>query len=436
MCDTAIYTVQLVCLGQSTKMDDTPVNTVPKALCFMARCERLEQILVSMKKITTPFIPHQRLQILRIDLNHMDIATGITSPSVTRYFMPRTATPRIEKIREDPSWDWFLSQKGNFGKGTYRANYLLRRVFMDYQDSSIPEFWPYELDEVKSEGKGDNEDPTVLESSGQLDSTDGDGVSDEDDKPHSIEVSESEEINSDKEGEITDLKKHYESDEDCDKSEESGGENRKPNDESHEKSEKSNKEANDDNDMAISNALGLDLRNYQTDDWSVYWFQRLYNLDLPDKVHGISIARSMELDHPYKCHAWALVDVILCGHDRPSTAELIALVSWELRGMFRQLESLANGIETEYVHMLSEVFPTMIIVFDQRCCARVLYGYFDGRFQVQFTPVLNFKEFTEVRSSTLDGYMGQIDKRKYYDMMHSLLCWAWPLAHHPLSLLG
>lgn len=72
----------------------------------------------------------------------------------------------------------------------------------------------------------------------------------------------------------------------------------------------------------------------------------------------------------------------------------------------------------------------MIIVFDQRCCARVLYGYFDGRFQVQFTPVLNFEEFTEIRSLTLDGYMGQIDKKKYYDMMHSLLCWAWPVGHH------
>lgn len=72
----------------------------------------------------------------------------------------------------------------------------------------------------------------------------------------------------------------------------------------------------------------------------------------------------------------------------------------------------------------------MMIVFDQRCCARVLYGYFDGRFQIQFTPVLNFKEFTDVSSETLDGYMGQINKKKYYDMMHTLLRWAWPLCHH------
>jgi hypothetical protein len=90
-------------------------------------------------------------------------------------------------------------------------------------------------------------------------------------------------------------------------------------------------------------------------------YQRLYDIDLPDKKHGISITRTMERDHPHKCHAWALVDVILCGHDRPSTAELIALVSWGLRGMLRQIELLANGIEPEDVHMLSDVFPVRSI---------------------------------------------------------------------------
>lgn len=68
----------------------------------------------------------------------------------------------------------------------------------------------------------------------------------------------------------------------------------------------------------------------------------------------------MELDHPHKCHAWALVDVTLCGHDRPSTAELIALVSWGLRGMLHQLESLTKGIEPDDVHMLNEVFPVSL----------------------------------------------------------------------------
>ncbi|KAJ6187759.1 hypothetical protein N7519_002667 [Penicillium mononematosum] len=393
-------------------MDDDPVNIIPQAWCFIWRCERLEQILISMKEITTSFIPQQRLQVLRIDLNHLDIATGITSPS--------------EKILEDPSWDWFLSQRGVFGKGTYRANYLLRRAFMDYQDSSIPEFWPRELYETEIEEKDNNEDPTAKESSDQPDNTGGDKESDND-KPHDKEVNKGEEINCDKarEGETVDPETTGESDEDGDKSEESGGNNRKPSDESHEKSEKSEKEADDSHEMVIPKALDLDIRNYRTNDWSVYWHQRLYDLDLPDNAHGISIARSMELNHPHKCHAWALVDVILCGYERPSTAELIALASWGLRGMFRQLESLANGIKPEDVHML---------MFDQRCCARVLYGYFDGRLQVQFTPVLNFKEFTEVRSPTLDGYMGKIDKNKYYDMMHSLLRWAWPLGHHLTTL--
>ncbi|KAJ5835042.1 hypothetical protein N7447_001068 [Penicillium robsamsonii] len=58
----------------------------------------------------------------------------------------------------------------------------------------------------------------------------------------------------------------------------------------------------------------------------------------------------------------------------------------------------------------------MIVVFDQKCCARVLYGYFD--------------EFIQVRLSTLNGYMDPIDEEKYYDVMHSLLRWAWPFDHH------
>ncbi|KAJ5208974.1 hypothetical protein N7449_003353 [Penicillium cf. viridicatum] len=409
-------------------MHDTPIKTMLQTWYFILRCERLEQMLVSMKEITTPFIPQQRLKLLRIDLNYLDINSGITSPSVIRYFMPRTDTPKIEQIRADPGWDWFLSQKGNFGKGTFRANYLLRRVFMDYQDWSIPEFWPYELDGTRSEEKENNKDPTVQEL-GHLDNAKYDKVSYKKDKLDDKEVSE------DKEEKSMDPEKHDESVKDDDNSKELGNRTRKPSDESHEKSdesesEKNDKEANNNHEMVIPKALDLNIRNYRTDDWLVYWSQALYDLNLPDKTHGISIARSMELDHPYKCHEWALVDVILCGHDCPSTAELIALVSRGLRGMLHQLESLTKGIEPEDVHMLNEVFPTMIIVFDQRCCARVLYGYFDGRFRVQFTPVLNFEEFTEVRSSTLEGYMGQIDKKKYYDMMHSLLRWAWPLCHH------
>lgn len=229
-------------------------------------------MLVSMKKITTSFIPQQRLKILRIDFNHLDIASGITSPSVTRFFMPRTNTPRIEKIVADPSWDWFLSQKGNFGKGTHCANYLFRRVFMDYQDWSIPEFWPYELDGAKSEEDNNDKYPTV-QKSGHFDKTEDDKVSDGEDKPDDQESSENEEIYSDKakEGEIVDPKSHYESDKDGDKSEESDDENRKSSDKSREKSEKIHKGVNDDHEMVIANALDLEIRNYQTDDWSVYW---------------------------------------------------------------------------------------------------------------------------------------------------------------------
>lgn len=262
-----ILIVQHLCLGQTTKMGDTPVNTTPQFWCFFLRWERLEQMLVSMKKVTTSSIPQRNLQLLRIDLNHLDIASGITSPSVTHYFMPRRGTPRIEKICADPSWDWFLSQKGNYGKGTYRADYLLRRVFMDYQDCSIPELWPYELDGGEEEDNYD--DPTVHES-GHLDSTGGDKVSDGKDESDHRKESDIEEIHSDKakEGESMNYKKYDESEQDGDKSEESGDENRKPSDESHDKSEK---EADNDHEMVIANTFDLDILNYETDDWSVYW---------------------------------------------------------------------------------------------------------------------------------------------------------------------
>lgn len=227
-------------------------------------------MLVSMKEITTPYIPQQHLKLLRIDLNHLDIDSGMTSPSVIRYFMPRTNTPKIEKIRPDLDWDWFLSQKGNFGKGTFRANYLLRRVFMDYQDWSIPEFWPYGQDGTRSEEKENNTDPTVQEL-GHLDNTKGDKVRDKKDNPDDKEVRE------DKEGTASmDPEKYDESDKDDDNSKERGNRTRKPSDESHEKgndseSEKSDKEADGNHEMVIPKALDLNIRNYKTDDWLVYW---------------------------------------------------------------------------------------------------------------------------------------------------------------------
>jgi hypothetical protein len=247
-------------------MDNT-INTIPQARCFILRYERLELMLACMKEITTPFISKSCLNLLRINLNHLDIASGKTSPSVTQYFMPRTDTPRIEKIRPDPSWDWFLSQKGNYGRGIHSANYLLRRVFMDYQDWSIPEFWP-QLDEKS--GERENYKDSTVQGSGLRDDTKHDKVWG-DNKPEKA-ICESGEINSDKvkDGGIRDLGKYDDNCEDCDKSEESCGEDCKPGDGSHDESEETDKEA-DDHDTVISNSLDLDIRNYQTDDWLVYW---------------------------------------------------------------------------------------------------------------------------------------------------------------------
>ncbi|OQE10754.1 hypothetical protein PENVUL_c003G06922 [Penicillium vulpinum] len=177
--------------------------------------------------------------------------------------MPRRNTPKIDKIRADPSWDWFLSQKGIYGKGTLSANYLLRRVFTDYQDWSIPEFCLHELDEAKSQEK-ENDENSIFQSA-HLGNTKDDKISDGEDNPNNMEASLSEEIDSDnaKEGKIMDPQKHGESDEEDDKSEESIDESCERNDESNEKGEK--------NEMGIVNALDLDIRNYQTDDWKVYW---------------------------------------------------------------------------------------------------------------------------------------------------------------------
>jgi hypothetical protein len=260
--------VQIFCLAQSTKMHDTPTNTILQTWYFILRCERLEQTLVSMKEIATPFIPQQRLKVLRIDLNYLDINSGISSPSVTHYFMPRTDTPKIEKIRADPDWDWFLSQKGNFGKGTFRANYLLRRVFMDYQDWSIPELWPYKPDGTRSEEKENHDDPTAQEL-GHLDNTKYDKVSDKTDKPD-------DKVCENKEGKSMGPEKHNESDKYDDSSKECSNRTREPSGKSHEKgdeseSEKSDQETGDNHEMVIPKALDLNIRNYKTDDWLVYW---------------------------------------------------------------------------------------------------------------------------------------------------------------------
>lgn len=141
---------------------------------------------------------------------------------------------------------------------------------MDYQDWSIPECWPYEMDGTRSEEKDNNKDPTVQQL-GRLDNTKEDEkVSDKKDKPDDKEIRE------DKERTSMDPEKHDERDKDDDNSQDRGNRTRKPSGESHEKgnegeSEKSDKEAGGYHEMVIAQALDLNIRSYRTDDWLVYW---------------------------------------------------------------------------------------------------------------------------------------------------------------------
>ncbi|KAJ5774010.1 hypothetical protein N7457_008906 [Penicillium paradoxum] len=408
-------------------MDGPCIPSGHTARRFIRNCKKLERILASIKIITTSFIPQRRLQLLGIDLNDLDIYSGITSPSVTRYFMPRTDTPAISQICSDASWDWFLSQKGNFCNETQLASYLLRRVFMDYQDWSIPNVSHYQLDGAIS-GEESDTDPVVQELD-DLDNTDDDNESKSEDTSDDEEKAETKEKSGDKakDGEPISSGEYDSSDESRDESCDEGcGES----DESHEGSKESDEKDKDHHEMVVIDRLDENIRNYRTPDWLIYRFQSLFGLDIPDKLHRFGVIRSMELNLIHQCHTWALIDVNLCGDNHPSTSELLALVSWNLRGMYSQRETLVGEIEPENAPVLNYVFPTIIVTFDKQCCARVLYGYFDGRFQVQFTPILDFNEFTMVISEDLDDYLSRIDKRNYYDMMHSLLRWAWPLPHH------
>lgn len=88
--------------------------------------------------------------------------------------------------------------------------------------------------------------------------------------------------------------------------------------------------------------------------------QKLFDLEIPDKLHGIDLARSMELNIPGRRHAWALMDVSLCGDDYPSTAELLALVRWTLRGMYSQNESINSGIGRQD---LTDIFPVCSLCY-------------------------------------------------------------------------
>ena len=140
---------------------------------------------------------------------------------------------------------------------------------MDYQDWSIPEFWPYEMYEIRSDEK--EIDNATGPGTGHFDNTKEDNkVSDKKYKP------DNKEVNEDKEGKSMDPEKHDEKDKNDDNSKECGNRTRKSSDESREKgdqseSEESDKEADDDREMVIAKALDLNIRNYKTDDWLVYW---------------------------------------------------------------------------------------------------------------------------------------------------------------------
>jgi len=69
---------------------------------------------------------------------------------------------------------------------------------------------------------------------------------------------------------------------------------------------------------------------------------------------------------------------------------------------------------------------TLLIVFDEYGNSRVLTGYFDRRLHIQFSNILDFKEYAMVPP---DGapYLDSIDKNKFYDMINMLLKWSWPI---------
>jgi hypothetical protein len=69
----------------------------------------------------------------------------------------------------------------------------------------------------------------------------------------------------------------------------------------------------------------------------------------------------------------------------------------------------------------------MIFVFDLKCRVRILWGYYDTRLHVQFSPVMDFGEFTtNVGANSFEEYLSLVDCGKYCSMMHSLISWTWP----------
>lgn len=69
---------------------------------------------------------------------------------------------------------------------------------------------------------------------------------------------------------------------------------------------------------------------------------------------------------------------------------------------------------------------TLLIVFDEYGHSRVLGGYFDGQLQVQFTRILDFKEYGVIPPKD-KPYIDSIDVGKFYDMLNTLTKWSWPI---------
>jgi hypothetical protein len=74
----------------------------------------------------------------------------------------------------------------------------------------------------------------------------------------------------------------------------------------------------------------------------------------------------------------------------------------------------------------SYLMQTLLVIFDEYGHSRVLAGYFDGQLHVQFTRILDFKEYAAIPPEDTP-YIDTIDKGKLYDMMNILAKWSWPI---------
>ncbi|KAJ5175318.1 uncharacterized protein N7482_001195 [Penicillium canariense] len=124
-----------------------------------------------------------------------------------------------------------------------------------------------------------------------------------------------------------------------------------------------------------------------------------------------------------KLRALNMAEVGTCGdNSRPSRDEVAALACAMLDSMW--CESLS--INNERPHKDNDLFPTLLIVFDEYGHSRVLTGYYEGQLCIQFTDIFDFKEYADVPPHGTP-YLDSIDKDKFYKMMNILLKWSWPI---------